>query len=56
MPLNYVWTYRQPKCFCETSAEVTNYIHVFCETVWKASQKWNIYFSPHSRHSIVVHI
>ena len=29
--------YRQPKQFCETSAEVTNYVGLitFCETMWK---------------------
>ena len=27
--------YRQPRLFCETSAEVTNYVVTFCETMWK---------------------
>ena len=27
--------YRQPRLFYKTSAEVTNYVSAFCETVWK---------------------
>ena len=31
----YIQLYRQPRLFCETSAEVTNYVIAFCETMWK---------------------
>ena len=32
----YIGLYRQPRQFCETSAEVTNYVIAFCETMWKS--------------------
>ena len=33
--LLYKVLYRHPRQFCETSAEVTNYVIAFCETMWK---------------------
>ena len=27
--------FKQPRQFCETSTEVTNYVNAFCETMWK---------------------
>ena len=33
--LLYIGPCRQPNQFCETSAEVTNYISAFCETMRK---------------------
>ena len=32
----YIGLYRQPRLFCETSVEVTNYLIAFCENLWKA--------------------
>ena len=31
----YIGLYKQPRQFCETSAEVTNYVIAFCETMRK---------------------
>ena len=31
----YIGLYKQPRQFCETSAEVTNYVIAFCRTMWK---------------------
>ena len=31
----YIGLYKQPRLFCETSAEVTNYVIAFCEIMWK---------------------
>ena len=35
----YIVLYRQPRQFCETFAEVTNYVIAFCETMWKSGAK-----------------
>ena len=32
----FLGLYRQPRQFCETFAEVTNYVIAFCETMWKS--------------------
>ena len=32
----YLGLYRQPRQFCEISAEVTSYVTAFCETMWKS--------------------
>ena len=31
----YIGLYKQPRLFWESSAEVTNYVIAFCETMWK---------------------
>ena len=32
----YLGLYRQPRQFCEISAEVTSYVIPFCKTMWKS--------------------
>ena len=32
----YIGLYKQPRQFCETSADVTNYVNGLCETMCKS--------------------